>query len=188
MTRTANRSRPAGTMAGCTAGSAFYICTLLVGVLFAALCVPAIPGAAQVPDNRGLKLDPEDRVAPAYRDTLDRRDNQRLDAARALGDSFMPLFQGQGQAPGESLKPLPGAGTAPDPASPLTGPVPPKQAYEAYRSPRPVVPTPESDAERGLSDLMNVLIETWSRPPEIVRLRYPPAAERRQAGTVVGSC
>ena len=34
---------------------------------------------------------------------------------------------------------------------------------------------------------MNVLIETWSRPPEIVRLRYPPAAEHPPAGTTVGA-
>ena len=184
MTRTVNRTRPAGNMACRTVRSSLYICTMLGGALVAALCVPAIPAVAQVPDNRGLKLDPEDRVAPAYRDTLDRRDNQRLDAARELGDSFMPLFQGQGQAPGESLKPLPGAGTA-HPVSPLTGPVPPKPAYEAYRQLRPAAPEPQVERERGLSDLINVLIETWSSPPEIVRLRYPAAAERPAGGTAV---
>ena len=40
-------------------------------------------GWAQVPDNRGVRLDPEDPVPPAYRDTLEARDRQRLDAARS---------------------------------------------------------------------------------------------------------
>ena len=33
-----------------------------------------------VPDNRGVKLVPEDPVSPAYRDTLDERDTQQLAA------------------------------------------------------------------------------------------------------------
>ena len=163
------------------------IYAVLAGVLFTALCAPAVPAMAQVPDNRGLKLDPEDSVAPAYRDTLDRRDRQRLDAAREAGDSFIPLIQGRGRAPGESPRGRSEAGTTPYPAPPSTGPTPPKPAYEAYRRPRLVAPAPGDQAERGLSDLMNVLIETWSRPPEIVRLRYPPAAEHPPAGTTVGA-
>ena len=187
MTRTANRTRPTGTMPGHAARSSLYIYVLLAGVLLAAPCAPVIPAMAQVPDNRGLKLDPEDSVAPAYRDTLDRRDRQRLDAAREAGDSFIPLIQGRGRAPGESPRGRSEAGTTPYPAAPSTGPTPPKPAYEAYRRPRPVAPAPGDQAERGLSDLMNVLIETWSRPPEIVRLRYPPTAERPAAGTAVGA-
>ena len=58
------------------------------------------PGWPQVPDNRGVKLDPEDPVSPAYRDTLDERDTQRLQDAREQGDSFMPMFHGEGRAPG----------------------------------------------------------------------------------------
>ena len=189
MTRTANRTPLIGCIAGRAArgshyiGATLYICVVLAGVLFAALCAPAMPAMAQMPDNRGLKLDPEDSVPPAYRATVDRRDRQRFDAAREAGDSFIPLFLGRGRAPGESPQGAPGVRTTPDPALTLTGPVPPKPAYEAYRPPRPAAPSPAGQAERGLSDLMNVLIETWSRPPEIVRLRYPPAAERRPAGT-----
>ena len=81
------------------AAGALYISVLLV--LSAVFCGPGATSAwSQVPDNRGLKLDPEDSVPPAYRDTLDRRDRQRLDAAREAGDSFMPVFQGRGAAPG----------------------------------------------------------------------------------------
>ena len=58
------------------------------------------PGWPQVPDNRGVKLDPEDPVSPAYRDTLDERDTQRLQDAREQGDSFMPMFHGEGRSPG----------------------------------------------------------------------------------------
>ena len=58
------------------------------------------PGWPQVPDNRGVKLDPEDPVSPAYRDTLDERDTQRLRDAREQGDSFMPMFHGEGRSPG----------------------------------------------------------------------------------------
>ena len=162
-----------------------FIYVLLAGVLVAALCAPVMPAMAQVPDNRGLKLDPEDSVAPAYRDTLDRRDRQRLDAAREAGDSFIPLIQGRGRAPGESSHRYTGAETSPERVPPRSGLLPPKPAYEAYRRPHLVVPEPQDSAERGLSDLMNVLIETWSRPPEIVRLRYPPTPERLPADTDV---
>ena len=48
-----------------------------------------------MPDNRGVKLNPEDSVPPAYLDTLDERDRARLDAARRQGESFVPIFQGQ---------------------------------------------------------------------------------------------
>ena len=185
MTRTANRTRPTGTMPGHAARFSLYIYVLLAGVLLAALCAPVMPAMAQVPDNRGLKLDPEDSVAPAYRDTLDRRDRQRLDAAREAGDSFIPLIQGRGRAPGESSHRYTGAETSPERVPPRSGLLPPKPAYEAYRRPRLVVPEPQDSAERGLSDLMNVLIETWSRPPEIVRLRYPPTPERLPADTDV---
>ena len=57
------------------------------GVL-ALLCglVWTVPGWPQMPDNRGVKLDPEDAISPAYEYTLDERDQQRLDAAREHGE------------------------------------------------------------------------------------------------------
>ena len=136
-------------------------------------CGPGATSAwSQVPDNRGLKLDPEDSVPPAYRDTLDRRDRQRLDAAREAGDSFMPVFQGRGAAPGAG----PPAGALAAPRDAELAPTPPQPAYEPYRRPdsRPV----PSEAQHGTADLIDVLIEAWSRSPEIVRVRYPPAADR----------
>ena len=153
------------------AAGALYISILLV--LSAVFCGPGATSAwSQVPDNRGLKLDPEDSVPPAYRDTLDRRDRQRLDAAREAGDSFMPVFQGRGAAPGAG----PPASALAAPRDAELAPTPPQPAYEPYRRPdsRPV----PSQAQPGTADLIDVLIEAWSRSPEIVRVRYPPAATR----------
>ena len=153
------------------AAGALYISVLLA--LSAVFCGPGATSAwSQVPDNRGLKLDPEDSVPPAYRDTLDRRDRQRLDAAREAGDSFMPVFQGRGAAPGAG----PPAGALAAPRDAALAPTPPQPAYEPYRRPdsRPV----PSEAQPGTADLIDVLIEAWSRSPEIVRVRYPPAAAR----------
>lgn len=127
---------------------------------------------AQVPDNRDLRLDPEDSVPPAYRETLDERDRQRLDAAREAGETFLPVFQG------------PSASGDAGPAARRRAPAPPQTAYEAWRRPEPA---PASGREgRGAGDrrpggprpegLVGVLIEAWTRPPEIARLRFPAAA------------
>ena len=131
---------------------------LLAALLFAA----ATEAAAQVPDNRGVTLDPEDAVPPAYRDTLDEHDRQRLDAARATGETFIPLFQGPGAAPGVD-------GTT---EAPATAPTPPRAVYEGYRRPEPRAERTGSREDRGAGDFVGVLIEAWTRPPEIVRIRY----------------
>ena len=77
-----------------------WVSSLLICALLAASS--GWPGSAwaQMPDNRGVKLNPEDSVPPAYLDTLDERDRVRLDAARQQGESFVPIFPGRGQAPG----------------------------------------------------------------------------------------
>ena len=157
------------------------------GVLFAVLLGAGLggPGLAQVPDNRGPRLDPEDSVPPAYRDTLDERDRQRLDAARAAGETFIPVILGPGTAP---------AAAAAGPAPARAAPTPPRPAYEGYRQPEPAAPRASGGDERAAGDLrpeglrpeglIGVLIESWTRPPEIVRLRYrgtpwSPAAAAR---------
>ena len=73
---------------------------LLICALLAASSGSPSSAWAQMPDNRGVKLNPEDSVPPAYLDTLDERDRVRLDAARRQGESFVPIFPGRGQAPG----------------------------------------------------------------------------------------
>ncbi len=138
--------------------------SLYACALAALLSAVAAPAFAQVPDNRGVTLDPEDSVPPAYRDTLDERDRQRLDAAREAGETFIPVLQGPGVAPE--------AGAAPAAASSgAVEPTRPRPTYETYRVPDP--PRASDREERG--GLVDVLIEAWTRPPEIVRVRYPGA-------------
>ena len=86
------------------------------------------------------------------------------------GDSFVPLIPGPGVAP-ES----PTAGPA-EPPRVRHAPTPPQASYEGYRrpaTPRPAAPRGE---ERAVGDLIGVLIESWTRAPEIVRLRYRQAS------------
>ena len=137
-----------------------YMC-----VLAAVLSALAAPALAQVPDNRGVGLDPEDSVPPSYRDTLEERDRQRLDAARAAGETFIPVFQGRGTAPAVEGDPPSAVRDA--------APAPPQAVYEGYRRPETRRPGTPEDGARGAGDLIGVLIEAWTRQPEIVRLGYP---------------
>ena len=166
---------------------------LFVAALVAMLC--GLDGVErswpQVPDNRGVALDPEDPVSPAYRETLDQRDRQRLDEARERGDSFMPMFHGEGRAPGGTAAPQPdGGGTD----SAITEREPAVQA----KRPVPVYETPDRlgrgdpQPDEALAAMVGVLLEQWTRPPEIARLRYETVAERpgrgpAEAGTVAAS-
>ena len=137
--------------------------------LWLLVVVPAWP---QVPDNRGLKLDPEDRVSPAYGDSLSERDSQRLEDARQEGETFLPTFQGTGsvaaaveedaEAPASTDPVLEGA------ERPAAAAVP-APAYEGYGSGS----LAGDPGEAGLGDFIDVLLEAWNRPPEVVRLRYP---------------
>ena len=78
------------------------------------------PALGQVPDNRAPKLDPEDSLPPFYEGTLEERDRQRLDAARAAGETFIPVIPGPGTAPGAGHEAVAeAADTAPVP--PQTG-------------------------------------------------------------------
>ena len=145
-----------------------------LGVLVAAMWASlAGAGLAQVPDNRDLRLDPEDSVPPFYRETLDERDRQRLDAAREAGETYLPTFQGPSSAP-EDSKPAAGATRAPERPAPV---------YEGYRKPkRRAEPAPGEDTRAGdaraAGGYIDVLIEAWTRQPEIVRERYPESAAR----------
>ena len=152
------------------------------------------PGSAwaQMPDNRGVKLNPEDSVPPAYLDTLDERDRVRLDAARQQGESFVPIFPGRGQAP-DYTQPAGGVGstrsvTESPPALQHQpgGRVTPRPTYEAYSPPRQEG-SPPGRLEDRISDLIGVLLQTWSKPPQIVRIRYPAAKPETAAPATSGT-
>ena len=155
---------------------AIYMCAVLAAVWTAGVSCAAL---AQVPDNRDLKLDPEDSVPPFYRYTLDERDRQRLDAAREAGETYLPTFQGPATA-GDG-KPAQAAVTGGRAAER------PRSVYEGYR--RPETGAPRTSGREGQAaggprpeGLVGVLIEAWTRQPGIARLRYPAAA--RDPGAV----
>ena len=147
-----------------------------VGVVLAVALTAGLCGAvlAQVvPDNRDLRLDPEDSVPPFYRETLDERDRQRLDAAREAGETYLPTFQGPSSAAGDGV-PAAAAARAPERPQPV---------YEGYRRPeRRAEQGPGGDIRAGdarpVGAYIDVLIEAWTRQPGIVRVRYPEAASR----------
>ena len=144
-----------------------------IGVLVSVLLAAGVegPGLAQVPDNRDLKLDPEDSVPPFYRYTLDERDRQRFDAAREAGETYLPTFQGPSTAPENGAASAVGTGA----------PERPQPAYEGYRRPETAAPRASGREGQAAGDprpegLVGVLIEAWTRQPEIARVRYPAAA------------
>ena len=158
---------------------ALYV-SVLVAVLWASAGGTAL---AQFPDNRDLKLDPEDSVPPFYRGTLDERDRQRLDAAREAGETFIPVLQGPSTAPGGTRAGDTRAGDGAPAATATGAPEPPRSVYEGYRNPEPAPPRASGREGQGAGEprpegLVGVLIEAWTRPPGIVRLRYPEAAAR----------
>ena len=158
----------------------------LVGAaVLAAFCTLACaaPASAQFPDNRDLRLNPEDPVSPEYGRTLDERDRQRLEEARQRGASFMTTFQGTGQGPGESGGDLATPGRAPEDGYAEWGASNRGSSWPSER-PRPVYErvdrfgTGSPAPGDGLAAMVGALLESWTRPPSIVRLRYAAPAER----------
>ena len=140
----------------------------------------------QVPDNRGVWLDPEDPVSPAYRETLDQRDWQRMEHAAESGESFISTLQGTGRAPGDERAGRRDGGLGPSGRRQGRD----GQRYRRGRRRRSrrshPVPVYETMVQTGVSRRMRtaatgsrrwsrVLLESWTRPPEIARLRYAPA-------------
>ena len=171
---------PAAGIRGGGAGGGARAAVRLVACALALLCLLAPAGHVwpQMPDNRGVKLDPEDPVSQAYRDTLDRRDRDRLRDAREEGHSFLPVFLGAGQEPGGERREAPSSDGAAGGDAVAARPAP----VERVR-PAPVYEAAGRLEDRGgqgdgLAAMVGVLIEGWTQPPQIARLRYAPAGER----------
>ena len=149
----------------------------LTSLIWVLVC--AAPAWPDVPDNRGVRLDPEDPVSQTYRDTLDERDQQRREEAYERGSSFITTFQGTGRVPGETPPEArsherEGGGTAgavneAHAAATRLSPV-----YEASIRPQ----TPVTAGNTTLEAMVGVLLESWTRPPAIVRLRYAAPRDR----------
>ena len=164
-------------------GGPLLICALLVGLPGSGVTPSAW---AQMPDNRGVKLNPEDSVPPAYRGTLDERDRLRLNAARRQGQSFVPVVQGQGRVQGYTAPAQPAIETPPLLGRPGGARPTPRPTYEAY-SPSPREGGRPGRPEDGIVDLLNVLLQNWSKPPQIVRIRYPAAKLKSAAPDTSGT-
>ena len=131
--------------------------------------------SAQVPDNSRIRLDPDDALSDAYRETLQVGDAARLDNARTAGDSFLPTVYGaptveQRKSLGSSLQ-AEGDILIRRPSEAVEGDAR-VHAYRTQETPvtKPVLAEPVA---RNLSGLLQVLISEWSRTPEIVALVYP---------------
>ena len=62
----------------------------------------------------------------------------------------------------------------------------PRPTYEAY-SPLRQEGRPPARPEDRISDLIGVLLQTWSKPPQIVRIRYPAAKPETAAPATSGT-
>ena len=137
----------------------------VVGVI---LVSSSVIGWAQTPDNRDIQIDVTDPGMPSeYRDTLEERDRQRLEEAVGGGESYLPFATGDGEER-ELLVEQP----EPPPA-PVIVPVVKFEHYEER--------APAREARQELSDLLGVLIEAWTREPEIVRVGYPEPEDAQEA-------
>ena len=168
------------------AGGARRLAGTAVLAAFCALACAA-PAWAQFPDNRDVKLNPDDAVSSEYGRTLNERDRQRLEDARRRGASFLAIFQGAGQAPGES---------GGDPAAQDRGTEYGGTEWSASsrglgwssERPRPVYETVDrfgtgsAAPGDGLAAMVGALLESWTRPPKFVRLRYAAPQVRSDAG------
>ena len=155
-------------------------------LLLAAGVVLAAPAAAQdirPPDNSSFDLDPNTQGTEAWRGTVAERDRQAIEGARETGDTVIAAQIG------EVTEPAAGAQEALDEAAPPAR----AQAGYVHREAPPVIhapsdvlsPYPGTAPGQDLSDLLGVLIEEWSRPPEIVAVSYAAAAAEEEPPTAV---
>ena len=128
----------------------------------AAAWMAAAPAPAQVPDNRGLVLDPDDPLTPEYGGSLEERERQRLEEARETGGSFLPTAHGEIERPED---PAPEVVEEAEPVRPEVA-ADPEREYEVYQA-----PAAESLA---VPEMLDALIGAWNAPRAIVRVRYPP--------------
>ena len=171
---------PAADGRGSDIGGGARTSARLAAIGLVLLCMLSSSGQAwpQVPDNRGVRLDPEDAVSPAYLDTLDARDRGRLRNAREEGHSFVPLFLGSGQEPGEERPEVQSWNESAEADAAAV-----RSAGAERARPVPVYEAVERFEERGvagseLAAMVGVLIEGWTQPPQIARLRYAGSEER----------
>ena len=135
----------------------------VLGVLSIGVWLPA--WGQGLPDNRGLHPNPTEDVTPAYRGTLDERDDQRLDDARREGGSFLPTLQGQGVGKDVDRPKEVEASPGPPRLRPRVEPA-------AAERPEPRVQPKQGRGAGGGAEFVDALLRGWQEGPAIVRVRY----------------
>ena len=148
-------------------------------VILASLLL-AFPTAAQesrLPDNSAFDLDPNTEGTEEWQSTVEERDRQIAGQAREAGETVIATQVGEVAEPAAAAQET-GGETATS-GRPQTG--------YAHQESLPVIHQPSDVLDpaypamapgQDLSDLLGVLIEEWSRPPEIVALSYDAASAR----------
>ena len=171
------------------------------------LAAAAVPAAAQDIDlnNSDVRLGAEDPLTPQQERALKTRDDERREQAVETGASSIDTFTGPAIAPTRpSPVPQAPAAAAGAPAPPVKiTPTPPAierpDAPVTVLAPRrgvtprraPPAPTYESlhdqTGEDPLVQALSALLDTWAKPPNVVRIRYPaPREAARRADAAVG--
>ena len=145
---------------------------LAAGVIFA---TPAAAQDIRPPDNSSFDLDPNTQGSEAWRGTVAERDRQAIEGARETGDTVIAAQIGEVAEPAAEAQET--SGESATDARPETG-YAHQEAPPVIHAPSDVLdPTyPGAAPGQDLSDLLGVLIEEWSREPEIVALSYDAAA------------
>ena len=169
------------TRSACVAASAAGARRLIGAIMLAAFCTLAcaVSAWADVPDNRDVRFNPDDPVSPAYDETLEERDEQRLKQALEEGGSFVDTVSGPARMPHREPS-LPEGylqeDTEIDTAAPKL-PAAAKRPTPVYET-AALPPIQGTDAESGVAAMIAVLLESWIRPPKFVRLRYAAPPKR----------
>ena len=167
-------------VAASASGARRLIGAIVLAAFFALTC--AAPAWADVPDNRDVRFNPDDPVSPAYDETLKERDEQRLKEALEDGGSFVDTVYGPARMSRQEPS-LPEGylqeDTRIDTAAPKL-PAAAKRPAAVYET-AALPPVHGTDAESGVAAMIAVLLESWTRPPKFVRLRYAAPRVRSDA-------
>ena len=149
------------------------------------LAAPALAQYTTVPDSSSVDIDPDAQGTEEWNRSVDERDRQTAQEARETGASAIPAQVGEATE-------QPAAAAAEEPAAQTLEPGTARADYD-HQEPVPVIQLPSlagrayddygapvATPGQDLSALLAVLIEEWSRPPEIVALGYDAASARAE--------
>ncbi len=155
----------------------------LIATIVPVMCVLAMTAAAQhrPPDNSALDFNPDTTGSEAWRESVEERDRQRVDAAREGGETVIATQAGEATPPAAQPAPPPPDETPPagPPADDYAHQERPPTIHEPSDVLRPARPGAPPGGD--LADVLAILIEEWSREPAIVAIAYDAATAREAA-------